>query len=157
MNADLALLTGQYMTFKLQKENYGIEIIKVQEIIGMQKVTAIPQTPHVRGVINLRGRVIPVVDLRYRFNLNSTEDSEKTVIIIVNFQNNSEIKTTGLVVDEVSEVLQLPESALEQVPQFDGGEKTEYISSIGKVEELVVMILNVEKVLDQADLSTAAN
>jgi purine-binding chemotaxis protein CheW len=113
-------LAGKYLTFKLADEEYGLEILKVQEIIQMQAVTRVPRTPeYVRGVINLRGKVIPVIELRKKFGLNTFEDTEKTCIIVVQIASStSNTVVMGIIIDEVKEVLNIKAENIEETPTF---------------------------------------
>jgi purine-binding chemotaxis protein CheW len=141
-------LAGKYLTFQLGVEIFGIEILKVQEIIGMMNVTRVPRTPdYIRGVVNLRGKVIPVIELRSKFSLESCEDTEKTCIIVVQVTRPESRVTMGIIVDEVSEVLYVESEQIEPSPSFGNGADTEFLLGIGKVNEKVVMLLDVDKVL----------
>ncbi len=148
-----AELAGKYLTFELGREVYGLEILKVQEIIGMMNVTSVPRTPKfVRGVINLRGKVIPVIDLRLKFAMDVREDTERTCIIVVQVAKDDEVVTMGIIVDEVSEVLDVESSQLEPPPSFGETVDTDYILAMGKIGEKVVMLLDVDKVLSSHEL-----
>lgn len=148
-----AELAGKYLTFELGREVYGLEILKVQEIIGMMNVTSVPRTPKfVRGVINLRGKVIPVIDLRLKFAMEVREDTERTCIIVVQVDRDDEVVTMGIIVDEVSEVLDVESSQLEPPPSFGEAVDTDYILAMGKIGEKVVMLLDVDKVLSSNEL-----
>ena len=148
-------LAGKYLTFELSGEVYGLVILKVQEIIGMMAVTQVPRTPKfVRGVINLRGKVIPVVDLRIKFGLDSQEDTEKTCIIVVQVSQEGTEVTMGILVDEVSEVLDVASEQIEPPPSFGVGVDTEFILGMGKVAQKVVMLLDVDKVLSGGEIAT---
>ena len=150
----LELLAGKYLTFQLGDEVYGLGILKVQEIIGMMLVTCIPRTPiYIRGVINLRGKVIPVVELRKTFELKTIEDTEKTCIIVIQVSTGESAMTMGLLVDEVSEVLDIAAEQLEDAPQFGTSVNTDFIMGIGKVDDKVVMLLDVNKVLNTQELT----
>lgn len=145
---------GQYLTFRLAEETYGIEILKVQEIIGMMKVTQVPKTPDfVRGVVNLRGKVIPVMDLRLRFGLESQEDTTRTCIIVVHLSLNDQTYTVGLIVDEVSEVLQVVDDQIQPPPSFGASVDTDFIMGMGKVADKVVMLLDVDCVLSKSEFA----
>lgn len=147
-------LAGKYLTFELGGEVYGLEILKVQEIIGMMAVTRVPKTPEfVRGVINLRGQVIPVVDLRLKFGLESKEDTEKTCIIVVQVASAESEVTMGISVDEVSEVMDIEVEQIENTPSFGSNVDTDFILGMGKVAEKVVMMLDVDKVLSGAEIT----
>ncbi len=144
---------GKYLTFQLAAEEYGLEILKVQEIIGMMKVTRVPKMPdYVRGVVNLRGKVIPVVDLRLKFSMESQEDTERTCIIVVQIDLAGEQVTMGIIVDEVSEVLDVAENQIEEAPSFGENVSTEFILAVGKIDEKVVMFLDIDKVLSSEDI-----
>lgn len=142
---------GKYLTFKLAEEQYGIRILSVQEIIGLQQITVMPNAPEwVRGVINLRGRVIPVVDLRRRFNIEPTPDTERTCIIVTSVVCDGRALITGIVVDMVSEVVDIGAAQIEPTPAFGAGLETQYLLGMAKLAERVVMILSVEEVVDAA-------
>jgi purine-binding chemotaxis protein CheW len=140
--------TGKYLTFSLAREEYGISILKVKEIIGMMSITSVPRTPEfVKGVINLRGKVIPVVDLRLKFKMESIPYSERTCIIVVEIDSRSETVLIGIVVDAVSEVLNIMEENIEETPAFGTKLDTQYISGMAKVGAGVKILLNIDKVL----------
>jgi len=139
---------GKYLTFALAHEEYGLEILKVREIIGYIDVTAVPQTPHhVKGVINLRGQVIPVVDLRAKFGMDTTEVTDETCIIVVEITHGGRKCNTGIVVDRVQEVLDIPGGNIEEAPQFDASVNTDFILGMGKVGESVKILLDIDRVL----------
>ncbi|MDI9432374.1 MAG: chemotaxis protein CheW [Sedimentisphaerales bacterium] len=139
---------GKYLTFALAHEEYGLEILKVREIIGYIDVTAVPQTPHyVKGVINLRGQVIPVVDLRAKFGMETTDVTEETCIIVVEIAHADRKFSTGIVVDRVQEVLDIPGQSIEEAPQFDSSVDTSFILGMGKVGDAVKILLDIDKVL----------
>ena len=148
-------LAGKYLTFILGKEEYGVEILKVQEIIGMMKVTRVPRSPaFIRGVINLRGKVIPVVDLRVKFGLEGQNDTEKTCIIVVQVAREAGHKVTmGLIVDEVAEVLNVEANQIEPPPELGSGAETDFILGVGKVGQKVVMLLDVDRVLSSGEMA----
>lgn len=145
---------GKYLSFVLGREEYGLEILKVQEINGMMDITRVPRTQHyVRGVINLRGRVIPIICLRDKFKMPSIEDTEKTCIIVVQVQYQEDVLTMGIIVDEVSEVLNIAEGSIEPPPSFGGGmEETDFITGMGKLEDKVVILLDIDMVLDAEEM-----
>jgi purine-binding chemotaxis protein CheW len=144
---------GKYLTFQLGKEVYGIEILKVQEIIGMMAVTRVPKTPDfVRGVINLRGKVIPVIELRLKFGLDRREDTDRTCIVVVQVAGAAGTVTMGLLVDEVSEVLNVAHEQIEAPPSFGVGVDTDFILGMGKVGQKVVMLLDADRVLSGEEL-----
>ena len=146
---------GKYLTFALGPEEYGLEILKVREIMGIMEITAVPQTPvHVRGVINLRGKVIPVIDLRAKFCMETTETTEQTCIIVVEITQRSQGFNTGIVVDRVQEVLDIAGEDIEDTPQFGSNVATDFILGMGKIGESVKILLDIDKVLDADDLSS---
>lgn len=135
---------GKFLTFFLGKEEYALEILKVQEIIGMMPITPVPNMPgYIRGVLNLRGKIIPVMELRIRFGLMPIEDTEETCIVVVQSGNY----LMGVVVDKVSEVSEIDTKQIEEVPTLGGAMQNEYLSGIGKFENSVKLLLDVEKVL----------
>jgi purine-binding chemotaxis protein CheW len=144
---------GKYLTFALAHEEYGLEILKVREIIGYIDVTAVPQTPHyVRGVINLRGQVIPVVDLRAKFGMETADVTDETCIIVVEIAHTDRKFSTGIVVDRVQEVLDIPGESIEEAPQFDSSVNTSFILGMGKVGDAVKILLDIDKVLGGENL-----
>ncbi|MCG8688514.1 MAG: chemotaxis protein CheW [Desulfobacterales bacterium] len=145
---------GKYLTFTLEKEEYGIGILKVKEIIGMIPITPVPRTPEfVKGVINLRGKVLPVVDLRLKFSMGEIPYNERTCIIVVEIDNQDEMVLIGIVVDAVSEVLSIAGDAIEDPPAFGTKLSTDYILGMAKTETGVKILLNIDQVLNQADIS----
>ncbi len=146
-------LACKYLTFKLGDEEFGLEILKVQEIIRLQKITKVPKAPDfVRGVINLRGKVIPVVELRKKFEMQEHEDTEKTCIIVVQIEFGGTPVTMGIIIDEVKEVLDIDAGAIEETPSFGTSIDTEFIMGIGKIGDNVKMLLDIQKVLSPSDL-----
>jgi len=153
-NLALAARPGKYLTFNLATEQYGLDILKIQEIVGMLKVTRVPRTPvFIRGVVNLRGKVIPVVDLRLKFGMEGVQDTEKTCIIVTQIHRNSQQVTMGIIVDEVSEVIDIASDQLENPPEFGGDVNTQFLIGLGKIGQKVVMLLDVDKVLSGEELS----
>ncbi|NTV37744.1 MAG: purine-binding chemotaxis protein CheW [Anaerolineales bacterium] len=150
-------LAGKYLTFKLGLEEFGLEILKVQEIIKMMEITKVPKTPgFVRGVINLRGKVIPVMDLRLKFEMDARDTTEKTCVIVVQVKKASGHITTGIIVDEVSEVLDVLADQIEPAPEFGSSVDTTFILGMGKVAKRVVMLLDVDRVLSSGELAALA-
>ncbi len=146
--------TGKYLTFTLEEEEYGISILKVKEIIGMMPVTSVPRTPNfVKGVINLRGKVIPVIDLRLKFSMESIDYTDRTCIIVVEIDSDAGTVLIGIVVDAVSEVLNIKESEIEETPQFGTSLNTEYILGMAKMEGGVKILLDIDKVLSQEEVA----
>jgi purine-binding chemotaxis protein CheW len=142
-------LEGKYLTFSLSTENYGVNILKVQEIIGVMHITKVPGSPeYLKGVINLRGKIIPVVDLRLKFNLEPVPYDEKTCIIVVDVTMSNRKVSVGVVVDTVVEVVHLNESQLEPAPEYGVNLSTNFIEGIGRAHgEDVVILVDVEKIL----------
>ncbi len=135
---------GKYLTFALGKEDYGIEILKVMEIIGIMEITAVPQVPeYVKGVINLRGKVIPVISLRRKFEMGEIDYTPETCIIVVNLDS----VLIGIVIDKVQEVLDIAKDNIEPPPSSGVAGKTDYILGIGKVGEEIKILLNIDKIL----------
>jgi len=146
--------TGKYLTFYLEEEKYGIGILKVKEIIGMMPITSVPRTPeYVKGVINLRGKVIPVIDLRAKFDMETIEYNERTCIIVVEIDSQSSTVLIGIVVDAVSEVLNIKEDEIEETPTFGTKLDTEYILGMAKMEGGVKILLNIDKVLNNEEIA----
>jgi len=148
---------GKYLTFALGPEEFGLEILKVREIIGYMDITAVPQTPeHVRGVINLRGQVIPVVDLRTKFAMRTEEITSQTCIIVVETRQNQQKFHTGIVVDRVRDVLDITADQIEDSPSFGACVKTDFILSMAKIGESVKILLDIDRVLGSVELETLA-
>ena len=146
---------GKYLTFTLADEEYGIGILRIKEIIGMMPITTIPQTPEfVKGVINLRGKVIPVVDLRLRFGMDSIDYTERTCIIVVEIAGQAGTVMIGIVVDAVSEVLNIKGEDIEDTPTFGTKLNTEYILGMAKTEGSVKILLDIGRVLTGEEIAT---
>ena len=149
----LGAAPGKYLTFGLGDEVYGLEILKVQEIIGLMRVTRVPGLPEViRGVVNLRGKVIPVVDLRRKFGMEAKADTERTCIIVVRVWRDGQGVTVGLIVDDVREVLAITEGQLEAVPRFSDDVQTAFLLGMAKIAQRVVMLLDVDQILSTSEL-----
>jgi purine-binding chemotaxis protein CheW len=139
----------RYLTFVLDKESYAIEIKYITEIIGLQEITEIPELPkYIKGIINLRGKIIPVIDVRIRFNKKSRDYNDRTCIIVIEINNIS----IGLIVDSVSEVLTIPEQDIVDPPQLNNNSNNRYIKSIGKVGSSMKLLLDCEKLLTEDEL-----
>lgn len=135
---------GKFLTFFLGKEEYAIEILKVREIIGLMPITPVPKMPsYIRGVLNLRGKIVPVMNLRTRFGLEEVDDTEETCIIVI----QHEAYLMGVLVDKVSEVVDIESGDIEDVPSVGVAEQSEYLAGLGKVKDTVKMIIEVNKVL----------
>ncbi|MBI4619442.1 MAG: purine-binding chemotaxis protein CheW [Desulfobacterales bacterium] len=147
---ELANKEGKYLTFGLRGEEYGLEILKVKEIIGIMNITFVPHTPmYVKGVINLRGKVIPVIDLRLKFGMDSLEYNERTCIVVVDIADKSGNKVmVGIVVDSVSEVLNIKAEEIEDTPTFGVRLNTDYILGMAKVKGGIKILLDIDEVLE---------
>jgi purine-binding chemotaxis protein CheW len=144
---------GKYLTFVLANESYGLEILKVREIIGLMSITAVPRTPNfVKGVINLRGKVIPVVDLRLKFGMAEAQHTEETCIIVVQVGSIE----MGILVDKVSEVLNIQGQDIEDAPSFGTEVNTDFILGMGKTNGKVTILLDIAKVLTQEEVAALA-
>ncbi len=143
-------LGGKYLTFFLGAEEYGASILSVQEIIGLLAITAVPGTPRwVRGVINLRGKIIPVVDLRAKFGMTPVQPGERSCIVVVQ-AHGSEM---GIIVDRVSEVVDLPSDAVESAPNLGAHVRTDYLLGIGKTNSRVRLLLDIDRALSPSDVA----
>ncbi len=141
---------GKFLTFVLNDEVYGIEILKVREIIGLMDITNVPQTPdYIKGVINLRGKVIPVIDLRLKFSMLEGEQTSETCTIVVEVDNTS----IGIIVDMVSEVLEIKGEEIEDAPQLGQGIDTNFMMGLGKTKDAIVILLDIAKVLSTEELA----
>ncbi|HKW97097.1 MAG TPA: chemotaxis protein CheW [Bryobacteraceae bacterium] len=144
---------GKYLTFHLGREEFAIQVLKVREIMGIQEITAVPQTPgYVKGVINLRGKVVPVVDLRLKFTLPEMEYTQRTCIIVVQVRLESGVMLMGIVVDGVSEVLNLAAGDIEDTPEFGSGVVTPYLLGMAKNKGKVKILLDIDQVLSTQEL-----
>ncbi|MBN2397620.1 MAG: purine-binding chemotaxis protein CheW [Deltaproteobacteria bacterium] len=143
---------GKYLTFSLAGEEYGIGILKVKEIIGMMSVTSVPRTPgFVKGVVNLRGKVIPVVDLRLKFGMEESSYTERTCIIVVEVAHNFGRVQIGIIVDAVSEVLNIRAGDIEETPSFGARFTSDFILGMAKLDGAVKILLDIDRVLCQDD------
>ncbi len=139
----------QFVTFIIEDEYYGVAILKVQEIVGMTKITAVPNLAHyVRGVINLRGKVVPVVDMRIKFGMEERKYDAVTVILIVEVKG----REVGMIVDSVSDVVDIPKDQIQDTPHFHAGIDTNYIYGIGNLNDMLVILLDVNKILSADEL-----
>ena len=154
VNQVRALKGGKFLTFLMANEKYGLEILKVREIIGMLDVTSVPTTPaFIRGVINLRGKVIPVIDLRLKFGIKAKEDTERTCIIVVDLAQAAQDMTMGIIVDEVSDVLNIDQGQIEPPPVFGANIRTDFILGMGKVDRKVMTMLDIDRVLTEQEIT----
>lgn len=148
-------MEGKYLTFSLANEDYAIGILKIKEIIGMMPITPVPQTPDfIKGVINLRGKVIPVMDLRMRFGMDSIDYTDRTCTIVVEIEGETASILIGIVVDTVSEVLNIKADQIEETPAFGTQLDTDYILGMAKMEGGVKILLDIDRVLGADTLST---
>lgn len=156
MSTTQALRGGKYLSFALADELYGLEILRVQEIVGMMPVTRVPRLPEfVAGVVNLRGRIIPVIDARSAFRMERAPVTDRTCIIVVNVDRPDGGRTViGMIVDEVSDVLDLAEEAIEDTPSFGIEVDTAFIRGVGRFEDRVVLLLDIDNVLSNGQLQT---
>ncbi len=142
-------VAGEFLTFVLGSEAYGLEILKVQEIRGYDAVTQIANTPaFIKGVINLRGKIVPIVDLRVKFNMGKVEYNEFTVVIILNLGG----RVVGIVVDGVSDVMQLEESQIRAVPDIVASIDTQYITGLASVGEKMFILVDIEKLMNSQEM-----
>jgi purine-binding chemotaxis protein CheW len=145
---------GKYLVFHLGREEFGLEVLKVREIMGLQEITAVPQMPdYVRGVINLRGKVIPVIDLRRKFGLETAEYTQRTCIIVLQVAHEGGPLLTGVIVDGVSEVVTLQESEIENAPDFGEDLDIPYILGMAKVKGRVKILLDIDKALSSSEFT----
>lgn len=148
----------KYLTFNIANEDYGISITTVKEIIGMMKITNIPKTPvFIKGVINLRGKIIPIMDLRLKFGLAERAYNERTCIIVVEIHSDAGKRNIGIIVDTVSEVININSDDVEQMQSEDIKNDGDFINGIGKVKDKVVMLLETEKIISKDELKTISN
>ena len=149
-----AARAGKYLSFQLGAEEYAIQVLKVREIVKIQHITGVPETPaEVRGVINLRGKVIPVVDLRLKFGMPEIGYGQRTCIIVVEPQRESGHGPMGIIVDEVSEVMNLTDADIQETPEFGAGVRTPFLLGMAKVKDQVKILLDIDQVLATADLN----
>jgi purine-binding chemotaxis protein CheW len=145
---------GKYLTFALAEEEYGIGILKIREIIGIMPITSVPRTPEfVKGVINLRGKVIPIIDLRLRFGMKPMEYTDRTCIIVVEINAQDVTIQIGAIVDTVSEVLNIKAEDIEDTPAFGMSLDTEYILGMAKVSGGVKILLDIDRVLNSEEIA----
>jgi purine-binding chemotaxis protein CheW len=145
--------TNQFLTFMLAGEEYGVDILRVQEIKGWENATEIPNTPeYIQGVMNLRGTIVPIVDLRCRFDLEQVEYSNTTVVIVLKTKSNDSEKTIGFVVDAVSDVYNVTEEQLKPSPDFGNAVSTEFVRGLATVDEKMLILLDIDHLID-ADIN----
>ncbi len=151
-------LAGKYLTFLLNAESYGISVLKIREIIRLPDITVVAQMPdYVRGVINLRGKIIPVVDLRLKFGLGAGDTTERTCIVVVQVRSASHaVISMGLMVDGVEEVANIAAADIEDTPDFGTSLNTEFILGMAKIKGRVLALLNIERVVGAEELQQMA-
>ncbi len=148
---------GKYLTFQLGTEEFGIQVLKIREIMGIQQITGVPQTPSwMKGVINLRGKVIPVIDLRLKFGMPTIAYNQRTCIVVAQVETDSEQMLMGLVVDEVSEVVNIAASEIEDAPSFGSNVPTPYILGMAKQKGKVKILLDIDQALSSSELDSVA-
>ena len=146
---EISDIEGKFLTFVLGEEIYGIEILKAREIIGLMDITTVPQTPdYMKGVINLRGKVIPVIDLRKKFSMQEGVHTQETCVIVVEVNSSS----IGLIVDSVSEVSDITGEEIENAPSYGQGIDTSFIMGLGKVKDKIIILLDIDAVLSTEEL-----
>lgn len=150
--------TRQYLTFKLNDEVFGVDVAKVREILDLIKITRVPQTPDfMRGVINLRGSVVPVVDMRIKFGLEATESTVNTCIVVVEVELDGENTILGALVDSVQEVFELEQSEIEPAPRIGTKLRTDFIKGMGKHDDRFIILLNIDKIFSTEELELVQN
>ncbi len=149
---------GKHLTFSLGKEEYGLPILKVKEIIGMMEITHVPQTPDfIKGVVNLRGKIIPIMDLRLKLAMQEREYNERTCIIVVEVKINDAKRLMGIVVDTVSEVINIQQNDIEPPPEYQTKVDKGFLTGMGKIKGKVVMLLNIEQIVNCNEMVTLLN
>ncbi|OEZ00751.1 MULTISPECIES: chemotaxis protein CheW [Stenotrophomonas] len=152
-NPNAASSGGEYLSFTLGAEHYGVDILKVQEIRGYDSVTRVPDAPdYIKGVINLRGTIVPVIDLRLKLRLDEARYDAFTVMIVLNVDN----RVVGIVVDSVSDVIPLNADQIRPTPEFGAAVDTRFISGIGTQDDRMLILLDIETLLDSADMGQQA-
>ena len=152
-NASSQNTGDQYLTFLLAGEEYAIDILRVQEIRSWEKTTVIPNTPaYVRGVINIRGTIVPIIDLRHRFELEQIPYGRTTVVVVVRVDAGSKSRTMGLVVDAVSEVYNVPAEALKPAPDFGDGAQSDFAKGLATVDQKMIIVLDIDALLTGGEL-----
>ncbi len=149
---------GKHLTFSLGKEEYGLPILKVKEIIGMMEITHVPQTPDfIKGVVNLRGKIIPIMDLRLKLAMQERDYNERTCIIVVEVKINDAKRLMGIVVDTVSEVINIQQNDIEPPPEYQTKVDKGFLTGMGKIKGKVVMLLNIEQIVNCNEMVTLLN
>lgn len=159
MNNDTSILANKYLTFVLATEEYAVDILRVQEIKGWSKVTPIPNTPvYICGVINLRGTIVPIIDLRLRFKLERLEYGAMTVVVVVKvISGETKERIMGIVVDAVSDVYDVTETDIKPPPEFGSVISTEFVKGLATVEDKMVIVLDIDRLLNADELAIVEN
>ena len=153
--AELDENTEQYLTFILAGEEYGVDILRVQEIKGWDAVTQIPNTPeYIRGVINLRGTIVPIIDLRIRFGMDQLEYGPTTVVIVLKVKSNDSSRIMGIVVDGVSDVYNMQKDQIKPAPDFGSGIDSSFVKGLATINEKMVIIIDIDHMLNSNELQT---
>jgi len=155
VNVDIGDMTDtdQFLTFILAGEEYGVDILRVQEIKGWDAVTTIPNTPeYLRGVINLRGTIVPIIDMRIRFGLEKLDYGPLTVVIVLKVDHGEKSRVIGIVVDGVSDVYNVPEDEVKPSPDFGSAVDTEFVRGLATIDEKMVIILDIDQMFNSGDL-----
>jgi len=144
---------GRFLTFQLGEETYGIPIKKAKEIIGVMPITHIPKAQgYIKGVINLRGKILPVIDLRSKFGMEAKQYGDRTCIIVIEVEVAASIRSVGIAVDTVSEVMNIAKGDIEPTPQVDVQIDEDFFGGLGKLKEKIVIILNIDKILNNKEV-----
>jgi len=151
------VVAGKYLTFRLGNESYGVTVLKVREIIRLQALTLVPQMPeYIKGVVNLRGKIVPVIDLRLKFGLEDIRDGEQTCIVVVQITTSSQSAVTmGVIVDGVEEVIQISTTDVEPAPDFGTQVDTQYILGMAKIKGVVKILLDIDQVVSAETIERA--
>ncbi|MBL3534512.1 MAG: chemotaxis protein CheW [gamma proteobacterium endosymbiont of Lamellibrachia anaximandri] len=148
----------EYLTFRLGDEDYGVDILRVQEIRGWETATRIPNSPgYVKGVVNMRGSIVPIFDMRQRLGMEVRPYSKNTVVIVLRVKSDRGERNMGVVVDEVSDVLSTQKDRIRNTPEFGGGIATDYISGLADAGGKMIMLLDVDKLLNQGEQTESEN
>lgn len=151
--------TGKYLTFRLGGEGYGVEVLKIKEIIRMQRVTPVPHLPpYMQGIINLRGKVIPVIDLRIKFGLENREVTERTCVVVVQIrlQEDNRLAPVGMIVDAVEEVMNISDEQVEDNPDLGSTLENRFIEGLAKLDDVIITLLNIDRLIREDDVLAAS-
>ena len=151
--------TGKFLTFRLSTETYAVEVLKIKEIIRMQRVTPVPHLPaYMKGIINVRGKVIPVVDLRIKFGLDDAEATERTCVVVVQIRlaEDGRLAPVGMIVDAVEEVMNISEDQIEENPDLGSTLENRFIDGLAKYEDIIITLLNIDRLIREDDVLAVA-